>query len=263
MKKKDKSATILEESIEKLLNENTDFDTVETYKSIRTNIMFSISKSDSGKVIAITSSNPGEGKTTTAINLAITFAQLGAKVILLDCDMRKARVHRYLQLHRTDGISNLLCGFTDFDKAVKRNVRENLDVITAGEIPPNPAELLETEELGNLLEKLKGEYDYIFIDSPPVNIVVDAVIIAKQCTGVIMVVRENETTFDMLDTAMEAIKKSNTKIIGAIALGGEGKTKKYGYIKKGRYGYRYGRRYGYQYNYRYGDDPAEEGENTK
>ena len=99
------------EKTEHILDESSSFDTVETYKSIRTNIMFSIPKSEQAKVIAITSSVPGEGKSTTSINLAITFAQMGARVLLMDCDLRKARIHRYLELERQDGVTNVLCGF--------------------------------------------------------------------------------------------------------------------------------------------------------
>ena len=128
--------------ISRILTEQTDFTTVETYKSIRTSVLFSVPKSDTGKVIVVTSSAPNEGKTTTVINLAITFAQMGAKVVLLDCDLRKARVHKYLGLERMDGISNVLCGFVDLEKAIKRSVRENLDCITAGAIPPNPAGII-------------------------------------------------------------------------------------------------------------------------
>lgn len=227
--KKNKVAANLNESIDRIINKNTNFDTVETYKSIRTNIMFSLPKTDSGKIISLASANPDEGKTTTSINLAITFAQTGAKVILLDCDLRKARIHRYLQINRWDGVSNILCGFVEFEKAVKRNVRENLDVLTAGEIPPNPAELLNSIEFSKLFEKLRKEYDYIIVDTPPVNVVTDAAIVAKQADGVIFVVRENSTTFDSLDDAISSIKNSDANILGVIAVGCENKRKKYSY----------------------------------
>ena len=143
------------ETLKHVLSDKSDFVKIETFKSVRTNILFSMPKSDKGRIVTITSSAPGEGKTTTSINLAITFAQMGAKVLLIDCDMRKARIHRYLQIERLEGITNVLCGFTDFESAVKKNVRENLDVLTCGEIPPNPAELLEAEEFEKLLEKLR------------------------------------------------------------------------------------------------------------
>ncbi|MCH5187484.1 MAG: CpsD/CapB family tyrosine-protein kinase [Oscillospiraceae bacterium] len=234
------------------MNEKSSFETVETYKAIRTNVMFSMPKTDNGKVIVVTSSAPGEGKTTTSINLAITFAQMGAKVMLIDCDLRKSRVHRYLGLERKNGISNVLCGFSNLDKAIKVNVRENLDVLPAGEIPPNPAELMETEEFKNLIAELQKRYDYIFIDTPPITVVTDAAIAMKYSMGTIVVIRQDVTTFDMMDAAMESIKTTGVKILGAIMLGAEQKSKKYGYYKNGKYGYKYG--YNYTYDYKYEDD---------
>lgn len=247
------------DNIERVLNENTDFDTIETYKSMRTNIMFSIPKSENGKIIVITSSSPGEGKTTTSINLAITFAQMGARVLLIDCDLRKPRIHRYLELGHKDGLTNVLCGFSEFEKAVKVGVRENLDCLTSGEIPPNPTELLENEGFEKLLAKLKAEYDYIFIDTPPMTVVTDSSIVMKRSMGTVVVIRQNITSYDMLDSTMEAIGKTGIKVLGVVVLGTEEKTKKYGYYKKRRYGYKYGYKYGYRYkyDYKYGDDVSE------
>ena len=246
-----------EKAEEKIINAETDFDTVETYKSIRTNIMFSIPQTGEGKVIVVTSASPSEGKTTTTINLAITFAQTGAKVIVVDCDLRKSRVHRYLGQHRDDGVSNVVCGYIPVEKAIKRNVREGLDVLTAGEIPPNPAELLESTAFGELIAELKENYDYIFIDSPPVTVVTDAAILMKLATGVVVVVRQEATTYDLLDEAVEELHRTDAKVLGVIVHDSNEKFRKYGYYRKGKYGYKYGYKYkyGYRYNYRYGDEP--------
>lgn len=240
----------------RVLNEKSSFENVETYKAIRTNVMFSMPKMDKGKVIVVTSSAPGEGKSTTSINLAITFAQMGAKVMLIDCDLRKSRIHRYLELERKKGVSDVLCGFCQLDKAVKRGVRENLDVLTAGEIPPNPVELMESEEFGKLISTLQEQYDYIFIDTPPITVVTDAAVAMKHSMGVIVVVRQDVTTFDMLDAAMENIGTTGVKVLGAIMLGTEEKSKKYGYYTDRKYGYKY--KYGYNYSYKYEDDDSEE-----
>lgn len=234
---------------ERIISDKTNFDTIETLKSIRTNIMFSIPKSDEGKVIVVTSSSPSEGKTTTCTNLAITFAQMGAKVLLIDCDLRKSRVHRYLQLERKDGVTNILCGFTDFESAVKRNVRENLDVLTSGETPPNPAELFENEVFKAMLEQVQKEYEYIIIDTPPLAVVTDAAVIMKYSTGVVMIVHRNVTTFDLLDVAMDSIAKTGARLLGAVMLGVEPKTKRYGYYRK--LGYKYS--YSYKNSWHYGD----------
>ena len=240
------------DEMKRIISNDSDFNTVETYKSIRTNIMFSMPKKDKGKVIAITSSSPGEGKTTTCINLAITFAQTGAKGILVDCDLRKSRIHRYLGIQRDDGVSNVICNYTEIDKAIKKNVRENLDCMTAGEIPPNPAEILDTEEFKAMLDKLTEKYDYIFIDTPPMTVVTDAAVIMKKDMGVVVVVRENVTTFDLLDITIDNIKKTETKLLGVIMLGSEEKKRKYGYYSTGKYGYMY------NYNYHYGDKQNKE-----
>ncbi len=247
--------------INRVLTDQTDFNTIETYKSIRTNIMFSMPKSDTGKVLVVTSSAPNEGKTTTSINLAITFAQMGAKVIIVDCDLRKARVHKYLGLERLDGVSNVLCGFIELEKAIKYSVRENLDCLTAGAIPPNPAELMETPEFAALITALKEKYDYIFLDTPPVTVVTDAVVAMKQCTGAVVVVRENFTMYDMLDDTMETIRKTDTKILGVVMVDCDERAQRYKYYKRGKYSYKYkyAYRYGYKYkyDYRYGDEVEE------
>ena len=187
--------------------------------------------------------------------MAITFAQTGAKVILVDCDLRKSRVHRYLQLDRKSGVSNVVCGYTKLDDAIQTGVREHLDVLTAGEIPPNPAELLGTTEFKNLLEQLKERYDYIFVDTPPLTVVTDASIIMNNCNGTIIVARENMTTFDMLDVSMSEIARSGTKLLGVILLDSTERQKKYGYYKTNKYGNKYG--YKYKYDYTYGDDTSD------
>ena len=245
------------EGIEMVLNDKTEFDTLETFKAIRTSVMFSVPKTEEGQVLAITSSCPGEGKTTTSINLAITFAQTGARVILVDCDLRKARVHRYLEIERKSGVSNVICGYIPLREAIKKDIRKNLDCLTAGEIPPNPAELLGTEKFSRILSELKKDYDYIFIDTPPLGVVTDATLVMKSCDGAIVVARENLTTFDMLDATMEDISTADAKLLGVVLLDSSEKQKKYGYYT-GRYGYRNGYKYKYRYDYKYADDPREE-----
>lgn len=214
---------------ENILSEASDFAMVETYNSIRTKIMFSIPKTEEGKVVVVTSSVPGEGKTTTCINIAITFAQMGAKVIIIDCDLRRSRVHRYLELERGEGLSNVLCGFCELGETVQKGIRENLDVLSAGEIPLNPVELIESEEFGAVISKLKKRYDYIFIDTPPVTVVTDAVVAMQRSNGVVLITNEDVTTYDLVDAVLEDVRKANTKILGAIVLNSGEKHKKYSY----------------------------------
>lgn len=266
-RKKDSHSSFIAESKERILNENSSFATVETFKAIRTNVMFSMPKTQGGKVIVITSSAPGEGKTTTSINLAITFAEMGAKVCLVDSDLRKSRVHRYLELDRKIGLSNVLCGFCSLEEAIKPNVRKNLDVIPAGEIPPNPAELMETEEFANVVARLREKYDYIFIDTPPITVVTDAAVAMKYCMGVVVVVRQDVTTFDLMDSAVDLIKTTGARILGSIVLGADEQSKKYGYYRSGKYGYKYGYSYkygkDYAYDYRYEDKHSGEDDKSK
>ncbi len=238
---------------DRVIDETTDFDTVETYKAIRTNIMFSVPKHENGNVIVVTSASPGEGKTTTSINLAMMFAQMGVKVLLVDCDLRKPRVHRYMGLKRGAGVSNIICGYTEIENAIHRNVKENLDVITAGDIPPNPAELFENQSFADMIERLQGEYEYIFVDTPPVTVVTDAVVAMKHCTGTILVARQGVTVTDLFASAVAEAKRANAKILGAIFHDSKEKQTKRYYYQRGKYGYKY------KYNYRYADDTSAKG----
>ena len=239
--------------IDRIIGDSTDFDTVESYKSIRTNIMFSAPKCEKGKIIVVTSASPNEGKTTTSINLALIFAQMGVKVLLVDCDLRKPRVHRYLGLRRDEGVSNIICGYTELENAIHKNARENLDVITAGDIPPNPAELLENQRYADMIEQLQNEYDYIFIDTPPITVVTDAVVVMKHCTGSVLVARQGVTITDLFAIAVSETKKAKVKILGAIFHGSKEMTSKRNYYQRGKYGYKY------KYNYRYVDDVTTKG----
>ncbi len=232
-----------------ILNDETDFGTQETYRSIRTNIMFSTPKQDLGKVIAVTSSAPGEGKTTTAINLAMTFAKTGAKILLVDCDLRRARSHRYLHIKRQEGVSNVVCGYAQLDSVIQKNVRENLDCITAGEISPNPSEILQAEEFGNMIAELQRRYDYIFIDTPPITVVTDAALVVKHCSGAVIVIRSEMTRYDLLDSTVQELNDADCRILGAV-VHGSARRKRYGY-----YGAKTRAENEYWYSYR-----AEKGE---
>ena len=223
---------------EMLVCYNKDFGMVEAYKSIRTNIMYSMPRSEGGKVIVITSSTAAEGKSTTSINLALTFAQVNAKVLIIDCDLRKPKLHRYLRIERKDGLSNVLCGFTELNNAIKVGVKENLDVLTSGEVPPNPAELLQTEAFEMLLKELRKRYDYIIIDTPPVNIVTDAIFPIKLSDGMILLIRKDHTTYEMIDQALEKINRTGANLLGTILIDNK-ENDNIGYYKKSRYGYRY------------------------
>ena len=216
--------------------EVSNFAKVESYKVVRTNIMFSLPKSEEGKVIAITSSVPKEGKTTMSINLAITFAQTGSRVVLVDCDLRKPRVHRYLKHELGDGVSNIVCGYAELENCICKNVRGGLDIITSGAIPPNPVEILTSDEFKKMIDTLKQTYDYIFLDTPPVSVVTDAVVVSEICSGMVVVAKADYSTFDMVDYTLESLNKVNAKILGFILTNTYGKGKGYKYD---RYKYEY------------------------
>ena len=198
--------------------------------------MFSLTHSDNGKIILLTSAVPSEGKTTISINTAIAFAKSGARVLLIDCDFRKSTIHRYLKLDGSVGITNVICGYTDIDTAIQRDVYEGVDIITVGEIPPNPTQILASPEMGKLLKELSTKYDYIFLDTPPASLVTDAVLVAGYCDGVAVVVREDYTHTDRLDMAINNLKKANANMLGFIVLTNKKQRKRYGYGRYGKYG---------------------------
>mgnify|MGYP002527121132 FL=1 len=225
-----------------ILNDNTDFSIVEAYKSTRTNLEYALAAEEGCKKIIFTSAMPSEGKTTSCINTAITFALAGAKIVLIDADLRKPKVHMCLELENATGFSNYLAGFAELDDVIQ-HCKNGLDVITSGQIPPNPSELLVSPRMEKALLKLSEKYDYVIIDAPPVNIVSDAVSMSKFVTGVAVVVKEDFTTHDALKKALSNLEFANAKILGFIlndVMAPRGYYSKY---------YKY--RYHYKYNYRY------------
>ena len=221
--------------------------------------MFALSATGKGcKKIIVTSASPGEGKTTTCLNLAITFAQMNAKVLVIDADLRKPRVYRHLGLERKNGLSDVLGGLTDINTAIHHCPEYNIDCITSGQIPPNPAELLTSSEMEALLNTLSERYDYIFLDTPPVTMVTEAAAMSKFTNGTVVIIRQNYTIHEMLQRAQANLKFGEAKILGYILNDVDVNQYRSGY---GRYGYRgYGHRkygygyseYGYKYAYHYG-----------
>ena len=178
------------------LSPSLKFKVEESYKSIRANITFSLMKKGCKKIV-FTSSVAGDGKTTTTINLAIAFAQAGQKVLLIDGDLRKPKIHQYFSISNTPGLTDYL-GSTvsasnqdrvDLFSIVHVTEYENLSVICSGSIPPNPAEILGSEPMANFLDDVSNDFDYIIIDTPPINIVSDALPIIRESEGVVLVVR--------------------------------------------------------------------------
>ena len=229
------SPEVIKQARAMILNENSPYAFREAYVRLRTNLMFSLSTvGDSDcKVIAVTSSNPGEGKTTTALNVAISFSMLGKKVLIIDADMRRPQLSAILTVSGENGFSNLLGGV---DECYINRVEElGIDFITSGKIPPNPAELLASAAFNYYLNKLKAEYDYIVIDTPPINTVADPQIVASHVDGVIIVVRADHTRYQEFLRAEDTIISSGGKVIGTVVNDIESKSKRYNYAEKKYY----------------------------
>lgn len=202
-----------------ILDETTNFMVREAYKTIRTNLLFTLQNQKSGRVI-ITSSAPDEGKTTSCCNLGITLAQTGAKVLLIDCDLRKPLIHRCFARTGEPGLSDLLAGIKeDPFEVIQSTDYENLSILCAGTLPPNPAELLGSERMAELMIKLSQEYEYILIDTPPINLVSDALTLLSLADGVILVVRQMRTSHPEVFNALNSLNFANTKILGVILNG--------------------------------------------
>ncbi|MBE7058260.1 MAG: CpsD/CapB family tyrosine-protein kinase [Ruminococcaceae bacterium] len=225
------------EKFKLVTDENMSFAVKEAYNSLRTNLLYSLSPIN-GKVVAITSSNAGEGKSTVAINLALTMALTSSKVLLIDADLRRPSVHKKLGLDNSKGLSRFIVGFETMSDSLKREVFPCLDIMTAGPIPPNPSELLGSDNMKVFLQKASDYYDYIIIDSPPINIVTDVAVMADFISGVIYVARYGSTTTEDLKKSKLALEKVNAKLLGLVTAGVE--SKKSLYVKgKGSYYYYY------------------------
>jgi len=187
----------------------------EQYRTIRTNIQFAAVDRDI-QVIMVTSSIPGEGKSTSAANLAVVFAQQGKNVLLIDADLRKPTMHYTFNVTNTFGLTNVLTRRMDLSEAVEKTEVENLDILSSGPIPPNPAELLGSKAMDELLKQLRTEYSTIIIDTPPLMAVADAQILASKCDGSILVINSGKTVIDNVLKSKEKLTSSSARILGTI-----------------------------------------------
>ncbi|MBE7064503.1 MAG: CpsD/CapB family tyrosine-protein kinase [Ruminococcaceae bacterium] len=227
-----------------LLNDDTPSQVNEAYKNVRTNLQYALHPIN-GKVMLVSSALPGEGKSTTSSNLAVTFAQ-NSKVLLIDADMRKPVMHKIFGLDNSHGLSLFLGGFEPLVKSINRDVVPGLDVMTAGTIPPNPSELLGSKNMTVFLNKVQEHYDYVIIDTPPINVVTDAVVLSKKVSGVVLVARQNNTTIKMLRQTVEALKTVRVRVLGVVLTGVKEKYKPFSRYSGG-YSYYSNRKYSYKY----------------
>lgn len=199
----------------------------ESYRTLRTNIKYS-SFDKEMKRILFTSSIPGEGKSTTASNIALAFAQEEKKVIIIDCDLRRSHVHKEFNVSNRTGLTNVLISKEDLNKHIQ-NYNKYLDILTAGVVPPNPSEMLSSKAMSDLLDKLDKEYDVIIIDSPPIKAVTDAQILSRIVDGVVLVVRSGFSKKEAVLETKSEIEKVGGKIIGTVLNRAEGTREKYYY----------------------------------
>ena len=199
----------------------------EAYRSLRSNIEYS-SFDDEYRVIVVTSSVPGEGKSTTSGNLAIALAQSGNSVLLVDCDMRKPSIHKKFKISNAAGTAELLLRKKLFEE-VANKYNENLTIITAGKIPPNPSEMLASRAMTAFIEEMKKEFKYIILDTPPLQAVTDAQVLSTKADGVLLVVSAGSTKREIVLNSVDLIKKVQGKVIGTVLNGVENKKNNYYY----------------------------------
>ena len=217
----------------------------EAYRTFRTNVVSLPAKfPGGGSVFLVTSSGPKEGKSTSSSNLAIALSQMRSKTLLLDCDMRRPMIHNLFIVSRENGLSRYLTtDEIDIHEIIKPSGMDNLDIITAGHVPPNPSELLSSKKMDDLFAKLREEYDYIIVDSPPIIAVTDALILSKKVDQLVLVIRVNSTEREIIEQAKSLLKNIDVKVAGVVVNGIE--------VKKYYSGYKY---YYYYYYYYYTDD---------
>ncbi len=213
---------------ERAIGPNLSFGAAEAYKLLRTNLNFSIPDKNGCKIIGITSSLRGEGKSTTAINIAYTMAQTGSRVLLLECDLRLPTLGKRLGAKQTPGLSNLLAGqSTGNDVIQATKLIHSLWVVTAGDIPPNPAELLGSDQMKVTIDKMSEVFDVIIVDLPPITAVSDALLISKVVDGMVLVVRQNYCDRGSLNESIRQLKFAGAKVLGTVMTDADTQAKSY------------------------------------
>jgi capsular exopolysaccharide synthesis family protein len=212
----------------------------EAYRTLRTNLGFA-SMDNPCRSILFTSTSPRDGKSTIASNLAVVMAQAGNRVALIDADLRKPMQHNIFEVDNRQGLTSVLLKEAEADKVMHNGMVENLHVMTSGPIPPNPAEILGSERAHEVLKQLLDEYDYVFIDTPPILAVTDAAVLSTIVDGVVLVVNYAVTRNEMAREAADQFKKANARIIGVVL----------NQVKMESSDYKY-----YYYYYHYGDEKS-------
>lgn len=234
------AATISERR--KAIGGKLSFGASEAYKLLRTNLIYSMADEEGCKVIGVTSALRGEGKSTTSLNLAYTLAESGKKVLLLEADLRIPSQAAVLKVDKTPGLSEVLVGEAALTDTIRYGILlRTLALLPAGQIPPNPAELLSSKRMEQVMKSLADAFEYIIVDLPPVNAVSDGLVLSKQLSGMLVVVRQEYCDQAPLAEAMRRMELLNVKVLGFILNDAESDEKRY---RKYGKNYRYGGSYG-------------------
>ncbi|HHT74310.1 MAG TPA: CpsD/CapB family tyrosine-protein kinase [Firmicutes bacterium] len=187
----------------------------EAFRTLRTNLQFT-SPDRQLRVILVTSAAPGEGKSTISSNLAVAFSQAGLRTLLLDCDLRKPTVHKIVGLHNSPGLTSLLVGEVKREDVVKDVGVPNLSVIPSGPVPPNPAELLGSQAMRNVLNAVREEFDMVVVDAPPIVAVTDAAVLCPLVDGVLLTVAAGEVPRELAQHARSLLENANANVLGVV-----------------------------------------------
>jgi capsular exopolysaccharide synthesis family protein len=187
----------------------------EAYRKLRTSILYSRAE-EPPKTILFTSSTAGEGKTISVTNAAIMFAQLGYNCLVIDADLRRPSCHRAFRVSNDRGLTDFLVGREALSDVIKPTLIANLSVLNGGSIAPNPTELIASKKMRDAFDNLKERYDFVFVDSPPVMPVSDAIVLSRMVDGVVYVVRGQETPKPVVKTAVAQLTNNQTKILGVL-----------------------------------------------
>ena len=234
--------------------EKQDFRTKEAYKTLRTNLEFA---GKNVKVVSFTSCTPNEGKTSVSFQLALSMAEAGKRTILVDADLRKSVLRgRYKVSHEKYGLSHYLSGQVYLEDVCCETNIENFYIVFSGPVPPNPSELLGSENFKEMVAKLRQEFDYVIIDTPPLGSVIDSAVVAREVDGAVIVIESNAISYRFAQNVKEQLSKTGCRILGCVLNKVNMGTKGY----YGYYGKYYGRYYGKYYGKYYGNYGSEEGE---
>lgn len=229
-------------SLQLISQKGMPFAYVEAYKSLRTNLNF-LTSSSGVRAFVVTSTLPEEAKSNVSVNLALTLAESNKNVVLVDCDLRKPVLHKYLKAgHNVKGVSNVLSHQCSLEDALVHLDEFNITFLPAGTPPPNPSELLGQPQMEKLIQQLRATFDYVIFDAPPISMVTDAAVIGRQVDGALFVVRSNYASAEVVEAAVKKLRDMKINVLGAVLTRYDAKSA----LKGSNYAYNY---YGYGYSY--------------